>query len=199
VSRRAALGLAAVLLAAACDREVGVPNREYMPDMVDSVPYDSFAPNPNTRDGRTLLAPPRGSVPRGFEPLHFAAGPEEARRAGERLDNPLPDNELTQKRGETVYLRFCSPCHGPGGEGDGLVARKFPRPPSLTAPHARALPDGQLFHIATFGQGVMPGHGQQVAPLDRWAIVQHVRRLQAAASVAPAAPPAAPSTEGASP
>ena len=27
---------------------------EYMPDMVYSLAYDSFAPNPNTRDGLTL-------------------------------------------------------------------------------------------------------------------------------------------------
>ena len=33
----------------------------YMPDMAQSVPYDSFAPNPVTRDGKTLQAPVPGT------------------------------------------------------------------------------------------------------------------------------------------
>jgi mono/diheme cytochrome c family protein len=193
------LGAASALLAA-CDDDPTVPNLEYMPDMVSSVAYDSFAPNPNTRDGRTLLAPPPGTVPRGYQPFHFTAGPAEAARAGRELTNPLPDVPLVRQRGEIAFQRWCSPCHGHEGQADGLVTRKFPRPPSLTAEHARTLPDGQLFHIVTFGQGVMPAYGAQVMDVDRWKIVRFVRRMQADArqavapggSATPSAPAVAP-------
>ena len=42
---------------------------EYMPDMAHSVPYDAYAPNPVTRDGKTLQAPVPGTVPRGMRRL----------------------------------------------------------------------------------------------------------------------------------
>jgi mono/diheme cytochrome c family protein len=190
----AALLLALGLGAAACDDDGTRPNREYMPDMVSSVAYDSFAPNPVTRDGRTLMAPPAGTVPRGYQPLHFAAGPKEAARAAAVLVNAVPDGPAARQRGEVAFRRWCSPCHGPTGQGDGLVARRFPRPPPLTAEHARGLRDGQIFHVMTFGQGVMPGYAQQIAQEDRWMILRFLRTLQApaAAPIAAAAPPAAP-------
>ena len=196
------MGAASALLTG-CDEDPTVPNLEYMPDMVSSVAYDSFAPNPNTRDGRTLLAPPPGTVPRGYQPFHFTAGPAEAARAGRELTNPMPDVPLVRQRGEIAFQRWCSPCHGHEGQADGLVTRKFPRPPSVTAEHARNLPDGQLFHIVTFGQGVMPAYGAQVMDVDRWKIVRFVRRMQADARpgaalgpplpvpTSPPAPPAA--------
>lgn len=176
----------AALFIGGCEEDPTRPNLEYMPDMVSSVAYDTFDPNPNTSDGRTMMAPPEGTVPRGYAPLHFAAGPSEALRAGRELTNPLPDGPVVRERGEIAFQRYCSPCHGHEGLGDGLVARKFPRPPSLTADHARNLPDGQLFHIVTFGQGVMPAYRQQVVVQDRWTIVRYLRRLQAAAAATPA-------------
>jgi len=194
------LGMLGVLLAGAgCDADPApTTNLEYMPDMVASVAYDSFAPNPVTRDGRTLMAPPAGTIPRGYRPLHFGPGPEEAARAARELTNPIADVPAATERGRVAFQRWCSPCHGHEGLGDGLVATRFPRPPSLTAPHARGLADGQLFHIVTFGQGLMPPYGQLVTQDDRWKIARYLRQLQAgeatgapAAAAAPAAPAAA--------
>jgi mono/diheme cytochrome c family protein len=170
----AALGLAA----AGCEQDENKPNYEYAPDMVSSVAYDSFAPNPNTPDGKTLMAPAKGTVPRGFMPLHLQPGPEAATRAGAELKNPYPASAEFVERGHTAFQRYCSPCHGSGGMGDGLVTARFPMPPSLLAAHAKGLPDGQLFHIITYGQGLMPAHGSQVAPEDRWKIVHYLRTLQ---------------------
>jgi mono/diheme cytochrome c family protein len=128
------------------------------------------------------MAPPAGTVPRGYAPLHFTAGPAEAARAGRELTNPILDGPLVRQRGEIAFQRWCSPCHGHEGLGDGLVAKRFPRPPSLTADHARALPDGQIFHVMSFGQGVMPAYGQQIVQDDRWKILRFVRQLQSAAT-----------------
>lgn len=190
---RVLVALTVLAAAAGCDDDPTLTNYEYEPDMVSSVAYDSFAPNPVTRDGRTLMAPPAGTVPRGYAPLHFGPGPAEAQRAGKELTNPMPDAPLIRQRGEVAFQRWCSPCHGHEGLGDGLVAKRFPRPPSLTAEHARKLPDGQIFHIVSFGQGVMPAYGQQIVQDDRWKILRFVRQLQATATPpVAAAPPAAP-------
>lgn len=195
---------------AGCDDDPGQTNLEYMPDMVGSVAYDSFDPNPNTPDGRTLMKPPAGSIPRGYQPFHFGPGDAEAARAGRELTNPLPDVEPVRARGAVAFARWCSPCHGVEGLGDGLVARKFPRPPSLVAEHARGLPEGRIFHVITHGQGVMPAYGQQVSASDRWKIVRHVRQLgvtaqagggtpKGTASPASAPPPATANAPGVPP
>ncbi|MFN7132978.1 MAG: c-type cytochrome, partial [Myxococcales bacterium] len=146
---------------------------------VDSVPYDAFAPNPVTRDGKTLMPPPKGSIARGQQVLHYGPGPDEAARAGRELSNPVPRSEAALARGGDVYASMCSHCHGPGGLGDGKVIPAFPTPPSLLAEHAKALPDGHLFHVISRGQGVMPAHAAQVQPEDRWKVIHYLRSLQA--------------------
>jgi hypothetical protein len=75
------------------------------------------------------------------------------------------------------------------------VVPRFPQPPSLVADHAKGLPDGQLFHIISRGQGLMPSHAAQVLPADRWKVIQYLRSLQAQASASTStAPGASPST-----
>lgn len=64
-------------------------NFELLPDMVESVAYDSFAPNPVFADGKTLQRPPAGTIPVGAMPLHYGATPAEADRAGRELANPF--------------------------------------------------------------------------------------------------------------
>jgi mono/diheme cytochrome c family protein len=157
----------------ACDQAGDRPGPELLPEMARSVPYDSFAPCPVTSDGKTLLAPAPGSVPRGWVPLAYGPGPDEAARAGRELTNPVPDGPEAQARGDKLWGNFCLPCHGPSGEGDGPVIPLFPTPPPLAAGHARRMPDGQLFHVISRGQGVMPPHATQIEPRDRWALVRY--------------------------
>lgn len=151
---------------------------EIMPEMVESVPYDAFSPSPITRDKKTLMAPAKGTLPRGFTPLHYGKGPEEAERAGRELQNPLAATPENLARGEKLYRSFCVPCHGAGGLGDGPIIPKFPAPPPLNAARAKGLPDGRVHHIIARGQGLMPAHAAQIGYDDRWRIVLHVRSLQ---------------------
>jgi mono/diheme cytochrome c family protein len=104
--------------------------------------------------------------------------------------------------GDTLYQNFCSVCHGPTGNADGTVSRQIGAPSLLTA-RARAYTDGYIYSIIRYGRGVMPRYGDKVyAPVERWAIVNHVRKLQAkspapAAAAGAAAPiPPGPSATG---
>lgn len=188
----AALAVAAVM-AWTIRRDPSRPGLEIMPDMAHSVPFDSFAENPVFADGKTLQPPPEGTIPRGALPVHYKATPEDLIRAGEELTNPYASNdEDAVRRANRVYQAFCSHCHGLGGAGDGPVAmRGFPAPPSLLAPEARALADGAIYHIVTFGRGNMPAHAAQISRDDRWKVILHIRSLQspkpAPADAAPAA------------
>ena len=154
-------------------------NVEILPNMVESIPYDSYAANPNFADGRTLREPVPGTVVRGYLPIRYKATPEDAVRAGVELTTPVVDRKIAVKRGADVYTNYCETCHGPAGKGDGRVAQRgFPAPPSLLAPRAMNLRDGQLFHIVTFGQGNMPSYASQIERQDRWAVIEYVRTLQ---------------------
>jgi mono/diheme cytochrome c family protein len=94
-------------------------------------------------------------------------------------------------KGDTLYQNFCATCHGPAGAGDGPVGRRIGAPP-LLSPRARGFSDGYIYSIIRYGRGIMPRYGDKVYdPADRWAIVNHVRKLQAAAP-APAPPAPAP-------
>jgi mono/diheme cytochrome c family protein len=106
--------------------------------------------------------PPAGSVARG----------EEARQAALAAPGPPVDAALLA-RGADRYAISCTPCHGPRGEGDGaVVARGFPRPPSIAgaaAARSMAAIAGNLAFAHPFED--------RIAPRDRWAIARFVEAL----------------------
>ena len=51
-------------------------------------------------------------------------------------------------------------------------------PPSLHALRATQMPDGELFHVLTYGQGNMPAYAAQMTRDERWMVLLHVRDLQ---------------------
>ena len=164
------------------------PNFEFLPQMAHSPRYNAFAPNPNFADGTTLQRPEPGTIARGTMPLHYAATPQDALRAGEELTSPLDSgNVRARERGAFVFSNFCAVCHGAGGAGNGPVAQRgYPPPPSLLADHALKMKDGQLFHVLTYGQNNMPSYASQLSREDRWNAILYVRTMQAAATPAPA-------------
>lgn len=170
------------------------PNFEFLPQMAHSPRYNAFAPNPNFADGTTLQRPEPGTIARGSMPLHYAATPQDALRAGEELTSPLDSGNMrARERGAFVFSNFCAVCHAAGGTGNGPVAQRgYPPPPSLLADHALKMKDGQLFHVLTYGQNNMPSYASQLSPEDRWNVILYVRTMQATATPVPA--PAVPST-----
>ncbi len=170
-----------VLLAAngALRSETGRRNFEFFPDMARSAAAESYSANALFADGMAMRRPVRGTVVRGFLPLGYGPGKEEAVRAGMELTNPVKADAAALARGAAIYATFCQVCHGPEGLGDGAVSKRgFPTPPSLLAENALGLPDGRIFHIVTYGQNNMPSYGGQIAREDRWKAVLHVRELQ---------------------
>jgi mono/diheme cytochrome c family protein len=160
---------------------------------------------------------PAGTVPvTGSEPdwsAEWIAGNASAANAlrnpiagGARGRAPCPNVPVIPRTidaaGDTLYQNFCSVCHGPTGNADGSISMQIGAPSLLTA-RARAYSDGYIYSIIRYGRGVMPRYGDKVyLPSDRWAIVNHLRKLQGA-SPAPQEPagaavgiPPAPSATG---
>ena len=157
-----------------------VRNVEYFPDMARTASFMTFEPNPNFADGKTLRPPVVGTIARGFPPLEYGPSAADNARAGNELVNPFsPNDRSAVRRGAVVFERYCAICHGPDGQGNGLVVQHgFRRPPNLLRPFTRQMKDGQIFHLATYGRGAMPAHGSQIPASDRWKVVLHVRVLQ---------------------
>lgn len=159
-------------------------NYEFLPDMRTLVAYDGQGENPNYADGKNLQPPAPGAIARGFLPVHYGPGEDEARRAGAELKNPYAATDAAARaRGAAVWATFCVVCHGPNAEGNGPVTRRgVPAPPSFHTDVARARKDGELFHIVTYGRnnGNMPSYAVQVGAEDRWKAILHLRGLQEA-------------------
>jgi hypothetical protein len=97
-------------------------------------------------------------------------------------------------------------CHGAQGAGNGPVVQqvkgaggktfgRFPAAPALNGALTASRSDGYIYAVIAAGRGLMPPYGERVPHLDRWAVVEYVRTLQAASGAAPQragnAPPAA--------
>jgi mono/diheme cytochrome c family protein len=87
--------------------------------------------------------------------------------------------------GDSMFQNYCAVCHGAAGDAKGPVSSRMGAPSLLTG-RARAYSDGYLYSIIRYGRGVMPRYGDKVyLPGDRWAIVNHIRKLQGQTPLAP--------------
>lgn len=102
-----------------------------------------------------------------------------AGEADDAVDFPFPVTAEVVERGRTRYEIFCSMCHSPTGDGDGMIVRRgYRRPPSYHEDRLRQAPVGYFFRVMTEGYGAMPPYRAQVPVQDRWAIAAYIRALQ---------------------
>ncbi len=162
------------------------PGVEFMPDMYRSPSLEGNMAYVTIKDGKlttdTLQAnrlPAAGSIARGYMPYAYANDTAGYANAGRSLRNPLSKNDLTLKQGEELYGKFCDHCHGATGQGDGAVGLKLPgAPPAYTSPALKNLPEGKIFHVITYGKGLMGSHASQLTKDERWKITHYVQKLQ---------------------
>jgi len=148
--------LASLCLLAGCERG--------MHQMYDQPRYERGDEAPLFADGVAARTPPQGSV--------ATTGPE-------AMPEPPPLTEALLERGRDRYTIYCTPCHGAGGDGDGMVVRRgFPRPPSYHEERLRDADDRHIYDVITHGWGVMYPYADRVSPADRQAIVAYIRALQ---------------------
>jgi mono/diheme cytochrome c family protein len=163
-----------------CDRDKNNPGYDYFPDMAYSKAYETYAPNPNFKDGKTLQAPVEGTISREAELYPYKKTDEDMRKAA-KLKNPFFADTDNLSRGKVVYKNICLQCHGETGNGKGhlFVSGKYPYPPAnLLSKKIVDKTDGEMYHAVTVGFGIMPAHGIIVRPDDRWKVILYVRGLQ---------------------
>lgn len=116
---------------------------------------------------------PRLPAPAGAVPLQGEAViPEEF------PVNPIPADASSLQRGEILYDMHCGLCHGPGGTGDGPLAKYFPRTPeNLVGERASAEFDGSVYLVIQQGFGEMPPLAENLTVRERWDVINYVRTL----------------------
>jgi mono/diheme cytochrome c family protein len=82
-------------------------------------------------------------------------------------------------RGQQRFGIYCLPCHGPQGDGKGIVQKYgYATVKTLHDKLVVVQPDGEIFNTITYGKSTMYPYGSQISIEDRWAIVAYVRALQ---------------------
>jgi len=147
-------------------------------DMYDQPRYETMEPSTFFDDGTSARPLVAGTVARGqlAEDQAFHTG-----KVGGEFVRQLPV-ELDQgllERGRQEFTIFCSVCHSPTGDGDGMIVQRgFRPPPTYHSERLRRAPPGHFFDVITNGFGAMPRFAAQIEPADRWAIVAYLRALQ---------------------
>jgi mono/diheme cytochrome c family protein len=115
-------------------------------------------------------------------------------RAGSSRPQAAASRERTAQRaplpaGETgaraIYSRFCAPCHGAQGRGDGPNASHLPVRPAAHADSAymSGRTDDRLFDAVYSGgyplgrSATMPAFGETLTALETWSLVSYLREL----------------------
>jgi len=93
---------------------------------------------------------------------------------------PLAVNEKLLARGRERFNISCTPCHGPQGDGNGILKKVVPVAvtKSLHEKTIVSMPDGEIFYVLSNGRNLMQGYAANITIEDRWAIVAYVRALQ---------------------
>lgn len=164
-----------------------LPRIHIVPDMDNQEKYRPQAESKLFPDGRAMRPQVEGTVARGEllggSQYHTGKIGEEF-AAGFPLQVKL--STTTMARGQERFEIYCAPCHGIGGYGDGVVARRaemlqegtWVPPSSLHTENARNYSEGKLFDIITNGIRNMKPYRAQIPESDRWAIVLYIRALQ---------------------
>lgn len=140
--------------------------------------YTSLSPSSFFADGRSARPIPAHTIARGYlndnDAFHTGAV------NGTFLDTiPVPITRELLDRGQQRFNIFCAPCHGPLGNGDGMVARRGVKiPANFHTDRLRQAPPGYLFQVISNGYGAMPDYDDQIHVADRWAIIAYIRALQ---------------------
>lgn len=184
------------------------PNMDYQPKLQPQEASRFFY------DGASMRPPVEGTVALE-DPVELDASVTGLAPDGElvatipaAVRQRFPSDEAFAARGLERFEIYCAPCHGDRGDGQGMLRQRAGVVSAdLRQARLREAPDGHFFDVISHGLGLMPSYAAQVPVLDRWAIIGHVRTLQAAApppagggATAPAVAPADPAaSDGAAP
>jgi mono/diheme cytochrome c family protein len=79
--------------------------------------------------------------------------------------------------GKTLFVKYCTGCHGPQGGGDGYRFLRGPDPANLTSPSTRKKSDAELFKTIHDGKPNMPPWEARLSEKESRDVLAYVRTL----------------------
>lgn len=160
--------------------------------------FKAIPQSPNTffADGKSLREPVEGTVARGTQVYTLSAGDIDAAETANVGPADLPKTEFVLARGQNRFNTFCAPCHNYDAKSQSKLVQRgaWAGIPDLTRPETQALSNARIFHVISAGQNLMPSYADKIDPIDRWAIIRYLRKLQGVEGIASNAPAATAAT-----
>ncbi len=181
LKRRLVLSISAAIVGSLLVTSCGEDSRglEFMPDMYRGPAIETHQPIGDS--GLTSVRMPvKGTIPRGFRAYDEYSADQagyDSARVSLRMPSDIPRDEKSMEEAAELYMIFCGQCHGEKGDGQGILVKNGVY---LGVPNYadRDINMGTIFHVITYGKGVMGSHASQLTPDERWLVTQHVVKLK---------------------
>ncbi len=164
------------------------PGRVYMPDMAYSRAYEAYAANNLKQNGINYINyPVEGTVRRGDLFAYTIPNDSNGYKMAVTVKNPLPALDSNQMlEAQRLYNINCAICHGENMDAQGplAVSGKVGGIANLKLDQFIKQPEGQMFHVVTYGKGNMGSYAAQLDRKQRWMVVQYVKSEQVKGSAA---------------
>ena len=183
--------LSAALLIVSCSDVKRTPGTVYMPDMVYSRAYESYADHSNLAEKRINYnnMPVAGTIYRGEEtPFHIAKdvpGDTTNYYASRKVKSPIDSlSAKDAEEAERLYLINCGICHGAKLNGNGPLYKDGTGPFSaapknlIADPLVSVMPEGQMFYSVAYGKNMMGSYASQLSRKQRWMVIRYIKNKQ---------------------
>ena len=171
--------VAVVLVTVASCKKDSRPNYQFMPNMYESVAYETYSQSTAFADGVEAQLPVEGTIARGFSLFEFENTNEDYERAKLELKNPIDSSNIDLDTAKELYTIYCAICHGNGGKGDGqlgLGKRELILPGSYAD---KDITEGSVYHTIYYGKNLMGSYASQLNEEERWQVAAYVQKLKA--------------------
>ncbi len=188
---------ATIVIAASSCGSKRSPGRVYMPDMAYSRTYEAydlldsmkFTGDVNDKGGKIFFnaKPVAGTIKRGDLFPYTLPNDSIGYKMSATVANPIGEmSAADMAEAGRLYNINCAVCHGAKGKANGPMSGKVGGIVDLTLDQYKALGDGTIFHVMTYGKNNMGSYASQLTKEQRWKIVKYVRTLQGSGAAATA-------------
>jgi mono/diheme cytochrome c family protein len=162
-------------------RDKREPGRVYMPDMAYSRAYEAYAQNNLKQEGINYVPyPVDGTVRKGDLFAYTLTNDSNGYKMAAAVKSPLATLDSNQMlEAKRLFMINCAICHGEKMDAQGPLAGKVGSIANLTQPVYVQEPEGQMFHVVTYGKGNMGSYASQLDRKQRWMVVQYIKSQQA--------------------
>jgi mono/diheme cytochrome c family protein len=175
-------GVFLVAFVASC-ADKNSPNYQYMPNMYESVGYETYegVENGLFPEGTEAMLPAENTISRNWLPFEFDNTPE-GKELARVMSSPLDslDGGENLAEGAKLYAVYCAICHGVKGDGQGWLVKqeKILGVPSYDDV-ARNITVGSTYHTIYYGLNSMGSYAAQLSSEEElWQVSQYVMKLK---------------------